>query len=123
MKNYSDVEAYERYPSFWVHSLSLNYTIRFTEAGSGSAGDSLFPYFSEQFVTYDHISNGNYEVCISELASAFWHYGCSSQIPRNNLNGIYGLGRGRQGIWWGTFGNLTVQNTSPLKTVQMMVRN
>uniref|UniRef100_A0A1Q3F8C2 Putative salivary secreted angiopoietin n=1 Tax=Culex tarsalis TaxID=7177 RepID=A0A1Q3F8C2_CULTA len=123
MKNYSDVEAYERYPSFWINPLSLNYTIRFTEAGSGTAGDALFQYFSEQFVTYDHISNGKHEVCISELASAFWHYGCSSQIPRNNLNGIYGLGRGRQGIWWGTFGNLTVQNTSPLKTVQMMVRN
>lgn len=42
---------------------------------------------------------------------------------RNNLNGIYGRGKGAKGIWWGTFGNLTVQNTSPLKSVQMMIRN
>uniref|UniRef100_A0A1Q3F8J8 Putative salivary secreted angiopoietin n=1 Tax=Culex tarsalis TaxID=7177 RepID=A0A1Q3F8J8_CULTA len=123
IKNYSDVEAYERYPSFWINPLNTNYTIRFTEQGTGTAGDALYQYFSEQFLTYDNISNGKYQGCISELASAFWHYGCNSQIPRNNLNGIYGLGRGTQGIWWGTFGNQTVQNTSPLKTVQMMVSN
>lgn len=123
MKNFSDVEAYERYSTFWIDSVSTNYRIRFNAQGTGTAGDSLYPYFSEQFMTYDHVSNANHIRCISELGSGFWHYACGASLERNNLNGIYGLGRGTKGIWWGTFGNSTVQNTSPLKTVQMMVRN
>ncbi|XP_039444028.1 ficolin-3-like [Culex pipiens pallens] len=122
MKNFSDVEAYEKYCGFWIDDASVNYRIRFTAEGNGTAGDSLYSYFSEQFMTYDHVSNGNYRDCIAQLGSGFWHYSCNSQIGRNNLNGIYGLGKGKQGIWWGTFGNLSVQNTSPLKSVQMMVR-
>lgn len=122
MKNFSNVEAYEIYSNFWIESSSDNYRIRFTSQGNGTAGDSLHSYFSETFMTYDRVTNVNYQSCISELGSAFWHWSCNTQLNRNNLNGIYGLGKGRRGIWWGTFGNSTVQNTSPLKTVQMMVR-
>lgn len=123
MKNFSNVEAYEIYDNFWINARSDNYRIRFTSQGNGTAGDSLFSYYSETFTTYDRVTNENYRACNDELGSAFWHYACgSTTMNRNNLNGVYGLGKGRQGIWWGTFGNTTSQNLSPLKTVQMMVR-
>uniref|UniRef100_A0A8D8JWA8 Ficolin-1 n=1 Tax=Culex pipiens TaxID=7175 RepID=A0A8D8JWA8_CULPI len=121
MKNFSDVEAYEHYSSFQVYPRNYPYWIMFQERGTGTAGDSLYNYFSAKFMTYDHVSSENNRDCIAQLGSGFWHDSCNSQIARNNLNGIYSLGKGKQGIWWGTFGNLSVQNTSPLKTVQMMV--
>ncbi|XP_038111052.1 ficolin-3 [Culex quinquefasciatus] len=123
LKDFSDVEVYEQYPRVWFETERTNYRIRIGERGTGTAGDSFYIYYSEDFSTYDHYSNIAQRACITSLASGFWHHSCNTARERNNLNGIYGRGKGAKGIWWGTFGNLTVQNTSPLKSVQMMIRN
>ncbi|EDS38138.1 salivary secreted angiopoietin [Culex quinquefasciatus] len=123
MTNFSDVEVYEQYSRVWFETERTNYRIRIGERGTGTAGDSFYIYYSEDFSTYDHFSNIAQRACITSLASGFWHHSCNTARERNNLNGIYGRGKGAKGIWWGTFGNLTAQNTSPLKSVQMMIRN
>nr|XP_029732196.1 ficolin-3-like [Aedes albopictus] len=120
LENFNGSTSYIRYPGVVIDSEAQKYKIYFNGSGSGNAEDSLYAYRNEVFVTPDQTS-GTYLNCAKQLASGFWHYDCSSTSSRNNLNGVYGVSAGKNGIWWyNSFSGY--QQYNPLKGTQMLIR-
>ncbi|KXJ84157.1 hypothetical protein RP20_CCG018059 [Aedes albopictus] len=120
LENFNGSTSYERYAGVVIDNEALRYRIYLNSTGSGSADDSLYLHRGEVFVTPD-LTSGPFLDCARQLASGFWHFDCSADSSRNNLNGVYGETARKNGIWWyNSFPGYLQYN--PLKGTQMMIR-
>lgn len=81
LDSFNGTSNYERYSGIVVDGEWQKYKLFLNGSGTGTAGDSLFVYRGEIFVTYD-VQSASYLDCAKQLASGFWHYSCSTSDQR-----------------------------------------